>query len=70
MPKGLRIAVVSLGVFVMASAVALAQTPPPTGNDPGHKPTSTHSTPRHKSGTKKSTHKKAGKKKAPKKTAH
>jgi hypothetical protein len=65
MPKVLTTVVASLGALVLTSAVALAQTPPPAGNDPGHAPTTSHSKP-HKSG-KKSGHKKGGKKKSAKK---
>ena len=67
MPKVLKVALVSLGAFLLSSAVALAQaTPPPS--DPGHAPTTTHS--KRKSTSKKAGHKKSAKKKAPKKTAH
>lgn len=67
MPKVLKVAVISLGAFLLSSAVALAQTTPPP-SDPGHAPTTSHS--KRKSGAKKGGHKKAGsKKKAPKKTA-
>jgi hypothetical protein len=65
MPKVLTTVVASLGALVLTSAVALAQTPPPPGNDPGRTPTTSHSKP-HKSG-KKSGHKKGGKKKSAKK---
>ena len=67
MPKVLKVAVVSLGVFLLSSAMALAQTTPPP-SDPGHAPTTSHS--KRKAGTKKAGHKKTStKKKAPKKTA-
>ena len=68
MSKVLKVAVVSLGAFLLSSAVALAQTTPPP-SDPGHAPTTSHS--KRKGSSKKAGHKKAaGKKKAPKKTAH
>ena len=67
MSKVLKVAVVSLGAFLLSSAVALAQTTPPP-SDPGHAPATSHS--KRKSGTKKAGHKKTAKKKAPKKAAH
>jgi hypothetical protein len=66
MPKVLQVAVVSFGALVLSSAIALAQTPPPSGSDPGQTTTSSRSK-SHKGG-KKSGHRKGGKKKSGKKT--
>jgi len=56
----LKVAIGSLGVLVLSSTAAMAQTPPPDAG-PGQTPTSTHAKP-HK-GNKKSGHKKATTKK-------
>jgi len=56
MPRVLRIAAMSLGVFALTSSLTLAQTTPDPGQDAGHKPA-----------TGQSTHGKGKGKKAPKK---
>ena len=66
MPKVLKLAMVFVGVLVLGSTVAVAQTTPPPGAGTDQTPASTHSKPR-KGGNKKSGHKKGGKKKSPKK---
>ena len=68
MPRLLKIAAMSLGVFALTSSLALAQTTPDPGQDAGRKPAAGQTTPGRGRG-KKSAKKKGAKKKTAKKPA-
>jgi hypothetical protein len=71
MRKSLRMAAATIGALVLGSSIALAQTAPPSGTDPGKTPASGHTTAKKKSrkagsktGSKKSAKKRPAKKPA------
>ena len=68
MRKSLRMAAATIGALVLGSSIALAQTAPPAGTDPGRPQTTGHTTAKKKSrkaGSKKSAKKKRARKPAP-----
>jgi hypothetical protein len=67
MRKSLRIAAAAVGALVLSGSIALAQTTPPSGTDPGKTPTTGQTTAKKK--PRKAGSKKPAKKKVVKKPA-